>query len=131
MTVEEKIQGLLESASGVTVLVPMDRIRVPGAWQDLPVPYIIHFPVAVDSTNTHDGPKALRIWPEYQVSVFASTYGEAKTIATAVEAKLDGWSDEDTDRIALVRPALPLNDYDTDRKLAHIALAFQVAGAMK
>lgn len=130
MTVEEKMQALLEAASGVTTLVLAENIRVPGDWQDIPLPYIIHFPVSPEPTHTHDGPKALRIWQEYQVSVFAATYGEARQITDAVVAALDGLSDADTDRVALVRPPIPLEDYDGDRRLQHIACGFQVAGAL-
>jgi hypothetical protein len=130
VTVEEKIQALLEGDEDLVALVPAARIKVPGDWQDLALPYIIHFPVTVEPTHTHDGPQPLRFWPEYQVSVFAATYGEARTVCAAVEALLDGYRDALTDRIALSRPAVPVGDFDTDRKLSHLALGFSIMGAL-
>lgn len=130
-TVEERVQTLLTVNSGVTDLVPADRISVPGDIQGRVAPYIVHFPAAPgDPTQTHEGRKDLTFWHEYQVSVFAETYGQAKQIAVAVVAALDGHRDEGTDRIALVRAPFPLADYDGDRRLEHIACAFMIAGAL-
>jgi hypothetical protein len=130
VSVAERMQWLLTRSSTVTDLVPAQRIKVRGAWQKLEAPYIIHFPVTAEATQCHGGPLALRIWPEYQVSVFATTYGEAQAIATALIAVLDGYCDADTDRVALVRPPLPVGDFDTERGLEHLAIGFTVAGAL-
>ena len=89
MTVREKIQAVLEAASGVTAFVPTNRIRVPGAWQNLDRPYLIHFAVAADPTYTHSGLAAGRGW-EYQVSVFADSYSTGDAVATAVVNALSG-----------------------------------------
>lgn len=91
MTVEEKVQEILSAAAAVTALCPAARIRVPGAWQDMDRPYIIHFPVSVAPMRTHaEGLAALRIYDFYQVSCVADTYGAARTLAEAVIAALDG-----------------------------------------
>jgi hypothetical protein len=129
MTAEEKVFAILRDNSGVVALVPAARIKVPGDWQGLAKPYIVHFPVAAEATDCHDGPKEFRIWHSYQVSVFGATYSEAKAAAVAVEAALNGYSDEVTDRISLLRPAMSLG-YDTDLKAAHIVLDFEIAGAL-
>lgn len=127
MSAEEKVFAILGGDAGVTDLVPVERIKVPGDWQGLARPYIVHLPVAAEPVACHDGPKALRIWRFYQVSVYGATYSEAKAVAIAVEAALDGYSDDATDRIALARPALSLG-YDTDLKAMHIVLDFEIAG---
>ena len=89
MTVREKIQAVLEAAGGVTAFVPTNRIRVPGSWQNLARPYIIHFAAAVDPTHTHGGLAQGKGW-SYQVSVFADSYSTGDTIARAVVTALDG-----------------------------------------
>lgn len=129
MTPEEKVYGILLSDAAVTALVPRDRILPPGDWQEIQKPYIVHFPVAGETTQCHDGPQALNLWSFYQVSVFAATYSEARQIATVVRASLDGYCDEDTDRIALAHPPIP-QAYDTDLKVAHVVLDFEIAGAL-
>lgn len=92
MTVEEKAQAVLAAAGTVTALVPASRIRVPGDWQDLTAPYIIHYPVSVSdiSTRTHEGPIVLEIYEFYQVSVYAATFKGARAIERAVRAALNG-----------------------------------------
>lgn len=94
MTVEEKVQAILEAAGTVTALCPAARIRVPGTWQNLSAPYIIHFPVAVEPTRDHSGLKVLRIWDPYQVSIFASTYSAGRALADAIRDALDGVTDD-------------------------------------
>lgn len=129
MTAEEKVYAVLAAAAGVTALVPASRIKVPGDHQNLAKPYLVHFPVAGDTTQCHDGPKALRLWNNYQVSVYAADYSSARILADAVVAALDGYRDADTDRIALAYAPVSLG-YDTDLKVAHIALDFEIAGGL-
>lgn len=90
MTVEEKAQAVLAAAVGVTALVPAARIRVPGNWQNLPAPYILHYPVAATPTRTHQGLEALEVYDFYQVSVYAATFSAARAIERAVRSALDG-----------------------------------------
>ena len=129
MTAEEKIFAILSTDAGVLARVPRGRIKPPGDWQSLDMPYIVHFPVAAEPTNCHEGPKALRIFRFYQVSVFAGSHSAARAIADLVVTALDGYSDSDVDRISLVRPPTS-TDYDTDRKVSHVSADFQVAGGL-
>lgn len=131
MTVEEKIYQILSASAGVTALVPAGRIKPPGDWQGLEKPYITHFPVDGETTQCSDGQKALRIWGYYQVSIFATDHGRARAIAAAVEAALDGYQDADTNRIALLRPPMPMPaEYDTDLKVTHLVMDFFVGGGL-
>lgn len=90
MTVEEAAQGVLVAASAVTTLVPAKYIRVPGDWQDLIAPYIIHYPVSASPTRTHEGLEALEIYEFYQVSVYAVKFTAARAIERAIRSALDG-----------------------------------------
>lgn len=129
MTPEQKVFELLSADTALVALVPAARIKPPGDIQGLEKPYIIHFPVAVEPTNCHDGPQTFRTWRFYQVSVYSADYTSGRAVATAVEAALDGYSDGDVDRLMLVGPPKFIN-YDTDLKLAHFALDFEIAGAL-
>lgn len=90
MTTEEQVYAILSAAAGVTALCPASRIRVPGDWQDLDLPYIIHFPVSVTPIHSQSGLEALAIWDFYQVSCIGATYSKARILARAVVAALDG-----------------------------------------
>lgn len=90
MTVETAIYNILRGNSTVTALCPQARIKVPGNWQNLARPYIIHFPVTIDPIRTHDGKAGLNMWDYYQVSVVADTYMQGRTLVDAVIAALDG-----------------------------------------
>ena len=91
MTVTEAVQAVLVADAPVLALCPAVRIRVPGRWEGLARPYIIHFPVALENIRTHsEGLAAMRIWDSYQVSIFADAMSEAETLAYAVRTALDG-----------------------------------------
>lgn len=94
MTIEEKVQAILGAAAAVTAIVPAARIKVPGSWQNLATPYVIHFPVSARPGRTHNGLNALRQWDFYQVSCFGSTYSSARALAAVVVAALDGVHDD-------------------------------------
>lgn len=89
MTIAEKIQELLIGAAAVTALVPAARIRVPGPWQNLARPYVIHFPVSPAPGYTHGGLMGFRQW-DYQVSVFADSYSTGEAAAIAIRDALVG-----------------------------------------
>jgi len=91
MTVETAIYNILRADAGVIALCPGSRIKVPGAWQNLARPYIVHQPVTIQPTRTHTGLESLNIWDYYQVSVFADTYSAGRVLVDAVIAALDGW----------------------------------------
>ena len=62
MTIEEQVQATLAADAGVTALVPASRIRVPGNWQALTRPCIVHQPVSSDPYYMHEGRAALTNW---------------------------------------------------------------------
>lgn len=81
MTVEEKIQALLVADDTLIKLVPAARIKVPGNWQNLTRPYIVHFPAAGFSPlYSHSGLNGTRQWNSYQVSIYADSYGNANSV---------------------------------------------------
>ncbi len=130
MTVDEKVQALLVDDAALTVYVPAQRIRVPGDWQRMPLPYIIHQPVSGRTTHTHvEGLQSLRQWDFYEVSVYAQRHSEARIIADLVVTALDGYTDEDVNRIALANTPSP-SLFDTDRKVARVSLDFEIAGGL-
>lgn len=130
MDVEEKIRIILLASIDLARVVPGDRIKTPGDWQALPTPYIIHQPVAGQLIHTHDeGLQPLRMWDFYEVSVYATTHGQARAIGNIVVAALDGYQDSDVQRIAL-SSAPAAGEYDGDRKVARVSLDFEVAGGL-
>lgn len=94
MTIEEKVQELLIASLPAygwppTVLVPADRVKPLGAWQNLDRPYVVHFPIAVETTYSHEQRERLNGWP-YQVSCFGDSYSESRGVAAAVAGILSG-----------------------------------------
>ena len=89
MTIEEKINSVLSTASGVTALAAAGRIKPPGDWQNLARPYIVHFPTVAESIQMHGSPGLanLKSW-RYQVSCFADSYSGARSLAVAVRLAL-------------------------------------------
>lgn len=128
MTATQKVYALLSAAAGVTALVPAARIKASGDWQNLGKPYIVHFPVSAEPTRTYDGLKALR-FVRHQVSIFADSEGSALAIAAAVVAALDGQTDDDVSLVALMNGPYSLG-YDTDLKVSHVMVEFELAGAL-
>lgn len=124
MTITEYIQSLLESSSTVTALAPASRIRVPGDWQNLARPYIVHVPLPPEPIYTHSGLAKLRIW-SYQVSCFADSYGGAEELAVAVRDALTGVHDG-----AQIFWRNQTPQYESDTRVHHIAVDFKVAEAL-
>jgi hypothetical protein len=127
MTATQKIYALLSADAGVTALVPAARIKPAGDWQNLAKPYIVHFPVTAEFTRTYDGPQALR-FTRHQVSIFADLESTAEGIAEAVVTALDGHYDEDVSLMAAQSSFSA--GYDTDLKVAHYVVEFEIAGAL-
>lgn len=125
MTATQKVYALLSASAGVTALVPATRIKPPGDWQNLAKPYVVHFPVATEPTRTYVGPVPMR-FVRHQVSIFAADEGSAETIAAAVITELDGHFDTDVGLIALM-DSYSLG-FDTDLKVAHVAVDFTLTG---
>ena len=132
MTIEETVQALLEAAlpaygSPPVDLVAASRIKVPGNWQNLAKPYIVHFPAAPNvPMYMHSGMLDLDEWPFYQVSVFDTTYSGARTVANAVVATLEGTHSDVT---FLFRGMMPM-PYEADVNVQQIVLEFQIFEAL-
>ena len=86
----EIVQGVLVGSAAVTALVPALRIRPPGNWQNITLPYIVHRPSSVEPTRTHDGLKTLAIYNYYQVMIFSTSASEGAAIRDAVITAMDG-----------------------------------------
>jgi len=128
MSVETDIQDILEAAGAVIALCPASRIRVPGDWQNLTRPYIVHFPVSTDPQRNHDGLETLCIWDPYQVSIFGDTYSSAQALAVAVRTALDG-TDATTGLTAHWQRTFRVPD-DQDTSVEHIVSEFRVAAPL-
>ena len=91
MNVQEKVTEVLRAASGITALMPASRIKPPGNQQGMSLPYIVHFPVTVETLQTHDtGLINLKKWL-YQISCFGASYSAAKAVAAAVVMALGNY----------------------------------------
>ncbi len=129
MTVEEKVQAVLVAAAGVTSLVPAARIKLPGDWQNLPRPYVVHFPVSSDGTHTHnEGLMDLRQWPTYQISCFGPSYSETKAIAVAIREALGDY--KGADGTVMFWRSERFIEFDADVKVWHIAVELEIWEAL-
>ncbi len=128
MAVEKKILTILSAAAAVTALCPAVRIKVPGDWQNLARPYIVHFPVSVQPQHDHTGLEALAIWDPYQVSVFADTYSGAVDLAEQVRIALDG-TDAATEVTAFWSNQF-VGPNDPDLTIQHIVMEFRIAESL-
>lgn len=126
--IEEQIYTILSATAALTALVPAARIKVPGDWQNLALPYIVHFPVSPDPVHVHDD-AAIQpgIWDFYQLSVFSSTYSEGRAI---IKVLIDNFRDNLTGGVqAFLRPG---SFYQGAEKIGettvhHFALNFRIA----
>jgi len=90
MTIEQAIYTILSSDATITALVPASRIKVPGDWQNIERPYIIHQASSLQPTRTHTGLASLRTW-DYQINIIADTYSAGRALTEAAIVALDGW----------------------------------------
>lgn len=128
MPIEETIYSVLSSAAGVTALVPASRIKPPGDWQNLQMPYIVYRPITQRPMYTHDAPgtELLLQYPNFQVSIVANTYLAARAVGTAVKAAIRGDNNGNHSGVQFfLRNELPL-PYDTDRNIQEIAQDYEV-----
>lgn len=126
MTITEKVQSVLETASGVTSRAPADRIKMPGDWQGLARPYLVHFPVTPEPTHIYGG-RARRTFWDYQLSAFGSTYAQAEGLCFAARDALEvafgaciTWTGG---------PAPGPND-PLVRDVVHVLMSFRIAEAL-
>jgi hypothetical protein len=129
MTIEEKVYALLSAAlpaygSPVSEVVPANRIKPLGDWQNLARPYIVHFPVSLEPTQVYGGRAGLNRW-FYQVSCFADTHSGARAVADAVTLSLQGLRD---DVHFFLRDHA--TQFEPDTNISHIALTFEIFEAL-
>lgn len=133
MTITEKLYSILSGMSDLVALVAAENIRTPGPHQDLVPPYLIHFPVALDPTQTHEGQQPLSIWDFYQISVFAPDYPTGEEIAQVIRLQLPGVYDGVH---IFLRPGATffMEDRDKDEqeraRTFHFVLEFTIAEAL-
>jgi hypothetical protein len=92
MTIEEAVYAVLSDDAGVTAICPAARIKPDGVYQNLALPYIKQFPVALSVANTHSGMADLKEWP-YQISMFAASAASMASLRSAVMAALEASRD--------------------------------------
>ena len=90
MLIEEALMTFLLSKTTITAYVGQ-RIHFVQAPQAVARPYIVVSKVDAPREHSHDGSSQLA-HPRFQLSIFAPTYGEAKNIAAAVQAQLQGYT---------------------------------------
>lgn len=134
MTVETAVQEILATSAAVVAICPTNRIKVPGAWQGLDLPYLVHFPVSLDPIRTHDGGlMALKIWGFYQVSIFADAYSTGVALTNAVLAAMDGHHLVDSPAQGIDVQVIAGKHYlgwDDESETHHFALNFRIAEAL-
>lgn len=128
MIVEQAIFEALAADTGVTALVPAVRIKPPGDWQKLEMPYIVHFRVSGEGTHLYNGLAALKGWLYYQVSVFAPAFTDAMAIADAVRAAIGHATQTNGMQSFWVNDSVV--DFDTDLKVQQVVMNFQVFEAL-
>lgn len=119
MTIEDGLVALLLADSGVSALVGT-RIYPLKLPQDDGLPAIRFQRISGERVRTLDGPTGL-VRPRIQIDAYGKTYAEAKAVAEAVEALLDGYSGPaGTDQIEAV-------SLETDRDLDENPLGEEAA----
>ncbi len=120
MTLQQKVFAILSAASGVTAIVPTDRIKPPGDWQVLSRPYVVHFPLSPNPDYASGGQVPLTEW-DYQISCFADDYPRAEALAIAVRSALRSFAD---DQVSFFWRDQRPGPYEPDVKVSHIVLDF-------
>jgi len=123
MHVQEKVTAVLGAAAGVTALVPASRIKPPGNQEGMTLPYIVHFPVTVETGSTHNsGLYNLKKWL-YQVSCFAASYSAAKALSAQVVAALGSYRQGNINSLYTAERTMP---YEGDVRVQQIVLEFEI-----
>lgn len=127
MDVESAIQArLADQVSSV----PDTRIRMRGDWQNMTLPYIVHFQISGGGTNLcHGGVLYARLHPFYQVSVFGESYADCASVRDEILGALHGWS-EASPAVQLCKHVSTVSAFDLETKTHHIAMNFEVWEAM-
>jgi hypothetical protein len=129
--IEEQVYTILSAISAVTALVPASRIKVPGDWQNLSRPYIVHFPVSPDPVHVHDDAVIHPgVWDFYQISVFADSYSSGRAV---IDALIENFRDNMTGGVtAFLRPGSLYQGSETigETTVHHFALNYRIAEAL-
>lgn len=126
--IEEQVYTILSGVAALTALVPASRIKVPGDWQNLTLPYIVHFPVSPEPIHVHDDSLIQPgVWDFYQISVFASTYSSGRAICDVL---IESFRDNLTGGVtAFLRPGSFYigSEKIGEKHVEHFALNFRIA----
>jgi len=126
MLIETALMTYLLAQSGITDIVDT-RIYFVKAPQDVAKPYIVFFKVTSPRDHSHDGGTGLAN-PRFQFSIFSTTYGEAKNIATAVQTALQGYTGTMGGDGGVYVTAVTYEDendfYENETKLFHVAVDY-------
>jgi len=128
MLIDEALITHLLAQTAITALVGR-KIYPVIAPQNVVAPYIVVFKVDGPRDHSHDGASHLAN-PRFQLSVFSTTYSEAKAIAAALQAALEGYTGTmgGAGGVA-VNGVFYENEtdlYEPDTKLYHIAVDYKM-----
>jgi hypothetical protein len=92
MTLDEKIYALWIADVTATALVPADRFKPPGNYQNIAAPYVVFYPIFMTPFDTTASANSIEKGT-YQFSIYASSYSQCDTIRRKLLAVLDGNQD--------------------------------------
>jgi len=126
MLIEQALMTYLLAQSGITSLVGQ-RIYFVQAPQDTETPYIVVTKVSGVREHSHDGSSHLA-HPRFQFSVFATTYSSAKSIASALQTALQGYSGtmggESGVSVGATFYENEMDFYETESQLYHVPVDY-------
>jgi hypothetical protein len=127
MIFEQALMTYLLDQSAITALVNT-KIYFTRAPQDVDQPYIVVFKVSGPRVHSHDGGSGLAN-PQFQLSIFASSYGTAKEIAAAIQSALQGYTGTMGGGSGVfVGNCMYVNEvdqYEVETELHHIAVDYE------
>lgn len=92
MRIEDKILLVWAAEPTAIALVPASKFKVPGNYDKLTTPYVIHFPASPERVQQGYGEmQSIRIWEFYQFSVIAGSYSLAAQIADKIRDVFQGY----------------------------------------
>lgn len=130
MEIEKAVYQVLAASATLTALCPAAKIYPQGDWQNIGLPYIVHFGVATSPTQMYSGLASLEMYEFYQVSCYAATQSAARGMADAVKRAMDGVHELGSpveDSITCFYRNERTLPYDFEVRAAHIAVDFRIA----
>lgn len=107
MSLESAFRSMILSISPVTALIS-DRLDAGVLQENSALPAIRYAPVADELVSSHDGPSGFEI-QTIQVDCYAKTPEDAKALADAVKAGLDGFNGSSPATFAItLRSSIPV-----------------------